>query len=398
MATTNSTTNATSTLAHSTGSLLAVLPALPREQLDSVLAELKAALNGDGLLVAVPEVPPDGSHPGIQFLALSANPPSWILTASDFANACQLAQKQNARCLLMLGPESGSLGGSALRALAGAATSSTTDLVVPWYDLQPRAGLVNSAILYPLSRALFATRVRYPLAVDLGISVRMADKLAAVAQRLMVLNQSDAPIWPLSEASVNGMTISEVDVGPRAVPQPPDPNLNTILPFLVGSLFSDIDAKAAFWQRPRPRPPAHKPIPTVETPPADSSGDIDSMIQAFRLAYTNLLEIWSLVLPPNSLLGLKRISILEGSQFRMPDGLWVRIVFDFLVAFRLRTINRNHLLGALIPLYRAWVAGHMNLIASGINPERHIEDLASAFEADKAYLVARWRWPDRFNP
>jgi len=27
-----------------------------------------------------------------------------------------------------------------------------------------------------------------------------------------------------------------------------------------------------------------------------------------------------------------------------------------------------------------------------------VEMLAAAFEADKAYLVARWRWPDRFNP
>jgi hypothetical protein len=31
-------------------------------------------------------------------------------------------------------------------------------------------------------------------------------------------------------------------------------------------------------------------------------------------------------------------------------------------------------------------------------PAKHIEALAAAFEADKPYLVARWRWPDRFNP
>ena len=24
--------------------------------------------------------------------------------------------------------------------------------------------------------------------------------------------------------------------------------------------------------------------------------------------------------------------------------------------------------------------------------------VAAAFEADKPYLVSRWRWPDRFNP
>ena len=89
------------------------------------------------------------------------------------------------------------------------------------------------------------------------------------------------------------------------------------------------------------------------------------MIEGFRLAYSNLLEIWSLVLPPNTLLGLKRLSMVDPASFRMPENLWARIVYDFLIAYRLRTINRGHLLGALIPLYLAWVAGHINITASG---------------------------------
>ena len=67
------------------------------------------------------------------------------------------------------------------------------------------------------------------------------------------------------------------------------------------------------------------------------------MLDAFRLAYSNLHEIWSLVLPPNSLLGLKKLSALSPEAFRMPDNLWVRIVYDFTLAYRLRTINRGHL-------------------------------------------------------
>jgi hypothetical protein len=135
-----------------------------------------------------------------------------------------------------------------------------------------------------------------------------------------------------------------------------------------------------------------------QAPSIDAAAEIAPMLQAFRLAYTNLHEIWSLVLPPNSLLGLKRLSATDAAAFHMPESLWARIVFDFLLAYRLRTINRGHLLGALIPLYLAWVASHINVTASGANPERHIEAVAAAFEADKTYLVSRWRWPDRFNP
>ena len=121
------------------------------------------------------------------------------------------------------------------------------------------------------------------------------------------------------------------------------------------------------------------------------------MVEAFRLAFSNLQEIWSLVLAPNSLLGLKRLSVVEPSAFRMTENLWARIVFDFLVAWRLRTLNRGHLLGALIPLYLAWVAGHLNVVKSGTSSETHVEAVAAAFESDKQYIVSRWRWPDRFN-
>jgi hypothetical protein len=167
---------------------------------------------------------------------------------------------------------------------------------------------------------------------------------------------------------------------------------------LIGPLFSDINAKAAFWQRFRPLPPVRNAILMPPASTTDTVAEIAPMLSAFRIAYTNLREIWSLVLPPNSLFMLKRLSATDGAAFRVSDNLWARIVYDFLLAYRMRTINRGHLLGALIPLYLAWVASHLNIIASGSDAEGHIEAVAAAFESEKTYMVSRWRWPDRFNP
>ena len=228
--------------------------------------------------------------------------------------------------------------------------------------------------------------------------LRMAERLAGTAHRFTSLNQGEAILWPINEARVAGFTIEQFQVGPRVQPQPAGTDLNTILPLLTEALFSDISAKAAFWQRFRPLPPAGNFIPLAQKPSTDAAAEITPMLQAFRLAYTNLQEIWGLVLPPSSLLGLNRLSATDSAAFHMPESLWARIVFDFLIAYRLRTINRGHLFGALIPLYLAWVASHINITASGTNPERHIEAVVAAFEADKPYLFARWRWPDRFNP
>lgn len=378
--------------------LFVLVAAMPAEQLDGVLSNLTASYPAESLLIAVPEPLATNLDPSLRIVAAPPGNISWTLTAADFVNAYHFAAQNEARAILMLGPESGSLSPSAIRDLGNAVLTTPVDLAVSCYDLPPLAGLVNSAILYPLTRALFASRVRFPLAIDLGLSMRMAERLAGAAQRITKLDQGETPLWPINEAIVAGFSIEQVDVGPRGLPQPAGLDLNTVLPLVTGALFSDIDAKAGFWQRSRQLPPAFSPMPKPQAHSTDGATDIAPMLQAFQLAYTNLQEIWSLVLPPNSLLGLKRLYGMDGAAFRMPESLWARIIYDFLLAYRLRTINRGHLLGALIPLYLAWVASHINITASGINPERHIEAVAAAFESDKPYMVSRWRWPDRFNP
>ena len=84
----------------------------------------------------------------------------------------------------------------------------------------------------------------------------------------------------------------------------------------------------------------------------------------------------------------------------MPDELWARIVYDFALAHRLRTINRDHLLKSMTPLYLAWVASYAQELSTvgEAAAEQRLERLSIAYESGKSYLVSRWRWPDRFNP
>ncbi|HEY1576223.1 MAG TPA: hypothetical protein VGF82_04035 [Terracidiphilus sp.] len=395
MATANTVSNEQPTATAARADLLVFVAPMPPEQMESVLANLAAEFPAENLLIATPNDPAGTAHPELRVVPTQATNSIWPLAAQDFVHATDVAKENDARMILMLGPGADSLNPASLRGLANSISETKADLAIPHYLLPPSAGLVNSAILYPLTRALFASRVRFPLSIDIALSTRMAERLSATAHRFQNINQSDAIIWPVSEAMVAGLSIDEVEVGPRVLPQPAEPNINAILSLVTGSLFADIEAKAAFWQRPRrlmPERRSFSPAPHIE-----GSVDIAQMVEAFRLAFGNLQEIWSLVLAPNSLLGLKRLSLVDPAAFRMPETLWARVVFDFLVAYRLRTINRGHLLGALIPLYLAWVAGHINVVGSGTDSEAHVEAVASAFESEKQYIVSRWRWPDRFN-
>ncbi len=398
MATADSISGVTAPSARRSAGLLVLLSSMPPEQLVEIIAKLTVSFAPEDLIIAGSDAFEADNYPALRIVPTAAINTSWMLTAADFVNAYQLAIKTGAQSILMLGPEANTLGASGLCDLAKAVLTGSTDLAVPRYDLPPHARLITSAILYPLVRALFASRVRFPMALDVGLSLRMAECLAGAGHRFNTLNQGDAFLWPVSEATVAGLTINQFGVGPRTLPHATGSDFNTIFPKITGSLFADIDAKAAFWQRFRQLQPAHSFAPMQPAISTNSIAEIAPLLQAFQLAYKNLQEIWQLILPPSSLLGLKRLSATDGAAFRMPERLWARIVFDFLLAHRLRTINRGHLLGALIPLYLAWVASHFNIIASGIDSESHIETVAAAFEADKTYLVSRWRWPDRFNP
>jgi glucosylglycerate synthase len=395
--------------------LLVSLGGLSPNALEATLANLALAFPDQPVLAASPDPQPSTLPESSQFLFTTYTPATpapggWILSAADFLNTWKLMQDHQSTTCLLLGPEAQSLAPEALRALADGVVTSGADLTTPRYSLGPRDSLVNSAILYPVTRALFGTRPRYPLAIDLAFSPRMAERLAVCAQKHTATNQNAALIWPVAEAAASGFSIAEVPAGSRALPPPDFADLNTLLAQVAGSFFADLDAKASFWQRARlayPTRAAAESAPdqspqATAAPEPQAPPDVQPMLDSFRLAYTNLHEIWSLVLPPNSLLGLKKLSLMSAADFRMPDSLWVRIVYDFILAYRLRTINRGHLLGALTPLYLAWAASHLLLVSAAgreaIAPEKHIQALAQAFETDKPYLVARWRWPDRFNP
>jgi hypothetical protein len=278
MATANSISDIPTASARSGPGLLVVLSAMPPEEAERVLTNLTASFPPASLIIASSDALSTEAWPALRIVPTAAANASWTLIPTDFINAHRIALENDARAILVLGPGSASLHASALRDMAGAVLAGSTDLAMPCYDLPPNAGLINSAILYPLTRALFCSRARFPLAVDLGLSLRMAERLAATAQRFAGLNQSEALLWPINEAAAAGMLTSEVDVGPRSMPQPAENDINAILASVTGSLFADVDAKATYWQRARSLPPPRNPFPlalSMETP-----ADIAPMLDA----------------------------------------------------------------------------------------------------------------------
>lgn len=380
--------------------LLVWLPAQASESAALTVSALEAAFAGRSITIVSPTPAPQVLPQGMHWAAPRSTSArtGWVLTASDYLEAAHEAREHGAPYTLLLGAHGNWATPGSLRALADAGEGRPPDLLVPRPPAGEEHGLVNAALLYPLSRALFAADIHYPLPADAFVSMRLLERLESVAQRAASA-ANDAILWPVSEAAVAGCAIREVSLESYELPNPPETAFNDLFTSVAASLFADVEAKASFWQRSRIAggPAAATPPPSTsanEVPP-----DVRELVENFRLAHKSLQEIWSLILPPQTLLALKRLSLAPAESFSLAPQVWARIVYDFALAYRLRTINRGHLLGALTPLYMAWVASHAR--ASEADPSasaRIMTETAQAFEMERNYVVSRWRWPDRFNP
>ena len=76
------------------------------------------------------------------------------------------------------------------------------------------------------------------------------------------------------------------------------------------------------------------------------------------------------VLPPQSLLAVKRLARVPEDAFAVDDGLWARIVYDFAVAYHLASMERSMLLRSMTPLYLGWVAGFVREVRELITTAR----------------------------
>jgi hypothetical protein len=177
-------------------------------------------------------------------------------------------------------------------------------------------------------------------------------------------------------------------------------DLGTTVTQVVGSLLADLESRAARWQRTRGSTAVQRlGTSPAAAPPQTLNVDLERLIESYRLGYRELRDIWTWVLPPRTIVDLRKLLDLPSSQFHLDDELWARIVYDFALGYRLRVLPRDHLLRSLVPLYSGWLASFILQVldASLEAVDQRVEDLCAVFERQKPYLISRWRWPERLR-
>lgn len=274
------------------------------------------------------------------------------------------------------------------------------DYVSPYYPRRLNEGAITKGIVSPMFRALFGVRLRQPAAGEFGCSARLCAHY--LQQDFWDVEQAQVGIdlWLAVTAVCGEFRTCEALLGPRlkrSVERRPD--LSTTLAQVVGALFAELEHRIDVWQRIR----GSVAVPIVGTVPPvgleNPSLNVAGLTDSFQLGYRELRDIWTWVLPPRTIVELRKLTEIPPDRFHLDDRLWASIIYDFAIGYALHVMPREHLLRSLAPLYSGWLASFLSQTQAmaPAQVELQVERVCLAFEAEKRYLISRWRWPERFR-
>ena len=271
---------------------------------------------------------------------------------------------------------------------------SNFDYVAPYYRRHKYDGTITNSIVYPLTRALYGRQVRQPIGGEFGLSPKMWQRLLAKKEDWETdVARFGIDIWMTTTALAEGFEVCQVFLGAKIHdPKDPGADLSAMLVQVVGALFGLMEEYEKNWHGVS----GSVASPLFGFPYAVGLEPIkvnpQKLVGNFQQACKDLLGVYASFLRPDMVEELKYLAELPPEKFHFPDETWVTLVFDFALAYHRRTIDRQHLLKSLTPLYIGRVASFVldTLELDDQAAEEKIESLCLVYEQMKPYLTQRW--------
>jgi hypothetical protein len=179
-------------------------------------------------------------------------------------------------------------------------------------------------------------------------------------------------------------------------PPPPDgagPDLVEVLRQTVGSLFWLLETHQQAWMERK----GSEVVPTFGPDHAVTAEPMElnraRMFEMFQTGVKELGPILQSILSPETLSSIQGIATLDQRSFRFGAELWVTMLYEFAASYHHSVINRDHMVQALVPLYRGKIYAFLAEFseASAADMEAASEHLCMEFERQKPYLTEKWK-------
>jgi glycosyltransferase involved in cell wall biosynthesis len=307
----------------------------------------------------------------------------------------EVARELKVKAMVMVDSDLRSIVPEWVELLAGPILKGGYDFVAPMYARYKYDGTITNNISYPLTRALYGARIRQPIGGDFAVSGDLVQRYLELPTFNDLTARFGIDIWMTHSAINEGFAVSQARLGAK-IHDAKDPasDLGPMFRQVVGTLFDLAGHYEARWLRVR----GSHPIPEYgfERVVAPEPIDVNhaKLIDAFDDARLTQRDVWAGMLSAEQ---LDRVMTLEvppdPASFHFPAELWIRCLYDALVAFQRAGVDREQLLAALTPLYFGRTAGFISETRDMTTDqaERVIDDQARQFEELKPYLVARWK-------
>lgn len=318
-----------------------------------------------------------------------ANTPSSTAALHTILAAAELLR---AKACTVICPDSGSIEPEGIANLLRPVYRDQFDLVAPIYRRHKFEGILLTNLLYPMTRALFGQRVREPYASEFAFSGRLASQFLNQHKWNSESEDYDPELELTITALSDGCRVCQAFLGSRTPTKPHVRDLVHAMRQTVGLLFSSLDSTFAIWSTRS----ASQPVPTIG-PEFDVSVDPmrvnrKQLKQMFSAGVLELESVLKAIVTPATLGELSQIATLDEDEFRFPPELWVKTVYEFAASYHKSVMSRDHILQALVPLYRGRMFTFLveNRTASAAEVANNIESLCLEFERLKPYLLELW--------
>jgi hypothetical protein len=307
-----------------------------------------------------------------------------ILAAADLLRA---------KACAIVSPESTNITPDWIEYLLRPVYRDNFDLVTPVYQRHKFDGLLLRNLIYPMTRALYAKRVREPYAVEFAFSGRFCSHLLEMQVWDHDAGGVGTEMRMTIAAMAGGFRLYQTFLGTKPPLDRGSADLVAAMRQTVGTLFWSLEPNFQYWSTDRG---------TEIVPTCGAEYDLTTepirvnrkrLYQIFNSGVGELEPVLQSILSAQTLADVQGIAKLAEEDFRYPHELWVKTAYEFASSYYKSVINRDHIIQALAPLYRGKVYTFLveNRDASGEEVEMNVEELCLTFERLKPYLLDLWK-------
>jgi len=297
-----------------------------------------------------------------------------------------------ARVCAIVSPESTTLEADWIERLVRPVLRENRDLVLPVYRRHKFDGLLIRNLVYPMAKALYGCGVREPYPADFAFSAELGSLFLAQDIWNQEQGRRGTELWMTLWAANSRHKMSQTFLGTKTRREDAPSDLVGAMRETAGTLFDSLNAYTTVWQStPEPVP---APCSGCESAISGEPSRLNRkrLLDMFKFGIKELDPVFLSILSTPTHEQLKALAAAPEEKFSYSGDLWAQTVYEFAIAYHKAVIGRDHIVQALVPLFRGRVYTFLteNRDATAEEVEHNVEELYRAFEREKPGLVEMW--------